>query len=110
ATSPTRGVGLFATIIHVGAQDGVDSRLPTSSLPPISLDHISVEAQRLIDLRARLSRTAAPLSDGLRRFRAKSLADHGQRRPRPPEVLAAPLRVFVIGPRGRVDFFRRHNA
>jgi len=42
-------VGLFAAIIHVGAQDGVDSRLPTSSLPPIRLDDISVEAQRLID-------------------------------------------------------------
>ena len=48
------GTGLFAAIIHVGAQDGVDLRLPASSLPPISLDDIGVEAQRLIDLRARL--------------------------------------------------------
>jgi hypothetical protein len=105
-----QGAGQFAAVIHVGAQDGVDSRLPASSLPPISLDDIGVEAQRLIDLRARLARTAAPLSDGLRRFRAKDLADHGQRRPRPLEVLAGPLRVFVTGPRAPVDFFRRHNA
>ena len=96
---------LFAGIVHVRAQDGVDARLPTSALSAVSFHHIGVEAQRLIDLRAGLMRTAAPLGDGLRRFRAEDLFDQVQRRTRPFEVLPGPLRVLVIRPRGRVDFF-----
>ena len=91
-------------------RQGVDSRLPTWALSAVSLDHICVEAKRLSDLRAGLSRTAAPLGDGLRRLRAKDLADQVGCRSRPLEVLAGPLRVLVIGPRGRVDFFLRHNV
>ncbi len=111
--APTLAKGtrtLLAGIVHVRAQHGVDSRLPTAALPPIGLDHVRIEAQRLIDLRAGLSRTAASPSDCLSRVGAEDLANEGQRRSRPLEVLAGPFGTFVIGPRGRVDFFPRHSA
>jgi hypothetical protein len=66
----------------VRAQHGVDSCLPAAALPPIGLDHVRIEAQRLIDLRAGLSRTATSPSDCLSRVGAEDLADDGQGRSR----------------------------
>ncbi len=87
------------------AQHGVDPRLPTSALSAVSVDHVGVETQRLVDLRSSLSRTAPPLDCGLSRFRAKDLADQGRRPLRAFEIFARPLRVLVIGTRGRASIF-----
>jgi hypothetical protein len=59
----------------VGAKIRVHPRLPTSSLSPIGLDDVGVEAKRLIDLRTGYPRAAAPVSNSLGRFRTKDLAD-----------------------------------
>jgi hypothetical protein len=89
----------------VRAQHGVDSCLPATALPPIGLDHGRIKAQRLIDLRAGLSRTAASPRDRLSGVGAKDLSNEGPRWSRPLEVLARPFGLSSSGREAASSFF-----
>ena len=91
------GEDLFARIIHVRAQYSVDPSLPTPAVPSIGLNHLSVEAQRLIDLRTGLSRAPASARNRMSGLRAKDLANQREGGSRPFEISARPFGAILIG-------------
>src|ERR1035437_4963570 len=81
---------------HVFAQHLVDVRLPAGALPTISLDHIGIQPQGLIDLAVRLNGSARATPQCRRRLRAELLRDDIERGARSADLVARPFGVVII--------------